>query len=120
MFSVESGLDEAFSEIAELSKECRLSDCTHIHEIRIAALQAVGRQRLPRKRCDNHIKMGKESDYNEMSYLEKLQKDREFGKMYKSVMKLKKNRRRTDRKYRYLLHRVLMAISPGRTETSIG
>ncbi len=41
MFSVESGLDEAFSEIAELSKECRLSDCTHIHEIRIAALQAV-------------------------------------------------------------------------------
>ena len=31
--------------------------------------------------------------YNEMSYLEKKQKDKQFGKLIKNVMKQKKNRR---------------------------
>jgi ribosome biogenesis GTPase len=37
--------------------------------------------------------MNKESIYNEMSYLEKRQKDKQFGKFIKSVMKHKKNKR---------------------------
>ncbi len=93
MFSVESGLNEAFSEIAELSEECQFSDCSHIHEKGCAVLKAVEDNTLPRARYHNYIKMGKESDYNEMSYLEKRQKDRQFGKMIKSVIKHKKNKR---------------------------
>ena len=33
------------------------------------------------------MKLKKESDYNERTYLEKRKKDREFGKMIKSVLK---------------------------------
>jgi len=45
------------------------------------------------KRYGNYIKMKKESSYYEISYLEKKQKDKQFGKLCKTVMKHKKNRR---------------------------
>jgi ribosome biogenesis GTPase len=48
---------------------------------------------VPEKRYQNYIKMNKESIFNEMSYLEKRQKDKQFGKLCKTVMKHKKNRR---------------------------
>ncbi len=44
-------------------------------------------------RFQNYVKMNKESAYNEMSYLEKRRKDRQFGKFVKSVMKTKKKKR---------------------------
>jgi ribosome biogenesis GTPase len=37
--------------------------------------------------------MTKESTYNEMSYLEKRKKDKQFGKLVKSVMKHKKSQK---------------------------
>jgi len=45
---------------------------------------------LSEKRYQNYIKMKKESMNNEMSYHEKRQKDKEFGKLIKTVMKQKK------------------------------
>jgi len=92
-FSVETGIDETFTEIVELSEQCQFNDCTHINEKGCAVLMAVGNGQVPEKRYQNYIKMKKESNYNEMSYLEKKQKDKQFGKLIKSVMKQKKNRR---------------------------
>jgi ribosome biogenesis GTPase len=48
---------------------------------------------VPEERYQNYIKIKKESNYNDMSYLEKKQKDKQFGKLIKSVMKQKKNQR---------------------------
>lgn len=93
IFSVEAGLDETFAEITELSQKCEFNDCTHITEKECAVLKAVEEGRLSEKRYGNYIKMNKESVYLEMSYLEKRQKDRQFGKFCKSVMNHKKNRR---------------------------
>ena len=93
IFSVEAGLDETFAEITELSQKCQFNDCTHITEKGCAVLKAVEEGRLSEKRYGNYIKMNKESVYLEMSYLEKRQKDRQFGKLIKSVMNHKKNRR---------------------------
>ena len=93
IFSVEAGLDETFAEITELSQKCEFNDCTHITEKGCAVLKAVEEGRLSEKRYGNYIKMNKESVYLEMSYLEKRQKDRQFGKFCKSVMNHKKNRR---------------------------
>lgn len=45
---------------------------------------------MTEERYNNYIKMKKESAYNDMSYLEKRNKDKAFGKMVKSVMKDKK------------------------------
>ena len=92
-FSVETGIDETFTEITELSEQCQFNDCTHVNEKGCAVLKAVENGQVPEKRYQNYIKMKKESIYNEMSYLEKRQKDKQFGKLCKTVMKHKKNRR---------------------------
>lgn len=90
--SVESGLHGTFSEVAELSDQCCYNDCTHTVEEGCAVLAAVQDGIIPRGRYQNYIKMNKESAYNEMSYLEKRQKDKQFGKLIKSVMKYKKKK----------------------------
>lgn len=90
-FSVATGLGETFTEIADLSEKCQFSDCTHINEKGCAVLEAVENNQLPAERYQNYIKMTKESAYNEMSYLEKRKKDKQFGKFIKNVMKHKKN-----------------------------
>jgi len=92
-FSVETGIDETFTEIVELSGQCQFNDCTHVNEKGCAVLKAVENGQVLEKRYQNYIKMKKESIYNEMSYLEKRQKDKQFGKLCKTVMKHKKNRR---------------------------
>ena len=88
-----SGIDETFTEITRLSEQCQFKDCTHFIEKGCAVLKAVENGQVPEKRYQNFIKMKKESIYNEMSYLEKRQKDKQFGKLCKTVMKHKKNRR---------------------------
>lgn len=92
-FSIETGIDETFSEITELSKRCQFNDCSHVNEKGCAVIEAVENGQMPEKRYQNFIKIKKESIYNEMSYLEKKQKDKQFGKLIKIVMKQKKNRR---------------------------
>jgi ribosome biogenesis GTPase len=91
--SVETGLGETFTEITELTAKCRFADCTHVNEKGCAVLKAVADGHIPEKRYQNYIKMSKESIYNELSYYEKRQKDKKFGKFIKTVMKHKKNRR---------------------------
>ncbi len=92
-FSVETGLDETFTEITELSEQCQFNDCTHVNEKGCAVIKAVENGQVPENRYQNYIKIKKESIFNEMSYLEKRQKDKQFGKLCKTVMKHKKNRR---------------------------
>jgi ribosome biogenesis GTPase len=92
-FSVETGMDEIFSEIIELSKQCQFNDCNHVNEKGCAVIEAVKNGQVPEKRYQNYIKIKKESAYYEMSYLEKKQKDKQFKKLCKTVMKHKKNRR---------------------------
>ena len=92
-FSVETGIDETFSEIVELSAECRFGDCSHTNEQGCAVLRAVKAGEVPENRYQNYLKMKREAAFNEMSYAEKRQKDKEFAKMVKTVMKGKKNRR---------------------------
>ena len=91
-FFVEKGLDETFVEITELSKQCQFNNCTHVIEKGCAVLSAIENGNLSEKRYQNYLSMNKESLYNEMSYLEKRQKDKQFGKFCKTVMKHKKNR----------------------------
>lgn len=88
--SVDEGLDETFSDIVELSQNCKFSNCSHTHEKGCAVLAAIEAGDLSEQRYQNYMKMRKESAFNQMSYLEKREKDKRFGKMVKSVMKNKK------------------------------
>jgi len=87
VISNESGLGETFNEIDELSDQCKYKDCTHTVEAGCAVLEAVERGEISAERYNNYIKIYKESLYNEMSYVEKRQKDKKFGKFFHSTMK---------------------------------
>ena len=88
-FLMDSGVDETFSEITALSENCRFQNCTHVCEKGCAVLDAVEKGLLSADRYQNYLKMTKESTYNEMSYLEKRKKDKQFTKHCKSVMRHK-------------------------------
>ncbi len=92
-FSVDAGIDETFDEILELTEQCQFNDCTHSVEKGCAVLSAIESGRLSEKRYQNYMKMNKESVFNEMSYHQKRHKDKQFGKMCRTIMKHKKNRR---------------------------
>ncbi len=95
MLSVESGLENTFSEIIDLSSQCRFNDCSHVNEKSCAVLDAVKEGIISKKRLQNYIKMKRESDYNDMSYVEKRQKGKQLSKFHKSVIKskqIKKNK----------------------------
>jgi len=88
-FGIESGINDTFDEIAKLSKQCRYNDCSHTHEEGCAVLLALQNGSISQERYQNYERMNKESAYYEMSYLEKRRKDKQFGKLCKSVMKHK-------------------------------
>ncbi|MBN1832382.1 MAG: ribosome small subunit-dependent GTPase A [Deltaproteobacteria bacterium] len=92
-FSVETGIDGTFTEIVELSELCQFNDCTHVNEKGCAVLKAVKNGQISEERYQNYIKMKKESDYYEMSYFEKRKRDKQFGKLIKTLMKHKKEQR---------------------------
>ncbi len=92
-FSVSTGLEETFSEIMKFADNCQFNNCAHVSEKGCAVLDAVERGLLSADRYQNYIKMNKESNYNEMSYLEKKKKDKKFVKHCKSVMKQIKSQR---------------------------
>lgn len=83
----ESGIEESFADILALTQSCRFTNCTHTSEVGCALLAAVERNELSQKRYQSYLSLLKESEYYEMSYLEKREKDRKFGQMIKSVMK---------------------------------
>lgn len=86
-FSINTGLDETFDEIASLSSQCRFKDCTHTHEEGCAVKVAVENNDIDEDRYNNFLKIQKESEYYQMSYLKKRNKDKTFGKMLKNYKK---------------------------------
>ncbi|MDD5774097.1 MAG: ribosome small subunit-dependent GTPase A [bacterium] len=90
--NADKGINESFSEIQVLVENCRFTDCTHTQETGCALLSAVKNGELSEERYQSYLKLIKESEYNNMSYVEKRKKDRKFGKFIKSAMKqIKKN-----------------------------
>jgi ribosome biogenesis GTPase len=91
--AISTGINETFNEINELSDQCLYKNCTHTNENECAVLQALKDGKISEERYRNFIRMSKETAYNEMSYLEKRRKDKNFGKLCKSIMKNKTHKR---------------------------
>ena len=88
--SIDEGLDETFSEILELFQHCKFANCSHGSEKGCAISAAIETGGLSEQRYQNYLKMKKESDFNQMSYLDKRKKDKNFGKLIKSTIKNKR------------------------------
>jgi len=84
---VSSGLEESFADIWDLSKNCRFANCTHTQEVGCALLAATENGTLRPDRYQSFMKLMKESEYHELSYVEKRKKDKRFGQFIKTVMK---------------------------------
>jgi ribosome biogenesis GTPase / thiamine phosphate phosphatase len=83
----ETGIKNVFSEIFNLSRNCKYSDCNHICEPGCAVLAAIDSGNLDKNKYDNYIKLIKENEYNTMTKLEKREKDKKFGKFIKKAKK---------------------------------
>lgn len=81
------GIEKGFEEIVRLAANCRFTDCSHTNEAGCAVLSALEGGELDGKRYASYMKLRRESEYHEMSYLEKRNKDRAFGRMVKKVKK---------------------------------
>ena len=93
LMGVGASIDDSFSDIHELSENCRFNDCTHSAETGCAILAAVQNGSVSEARYQSYMKFVKESRFHEMTYLERRKKDKQFGKMVKSVKQQLKKRK---------------------------
>lgn len=89
MLGVSEGIDDGFSDIRAYSLNCRFANCTHTNEPDCAIQSAIARGELESAHFQNYLKLKKESEFHEMTHLEKRKKGRAFGKFVRSVMKAK-------------------------------
>jgi ribosome biogenesis GTPase len=87
MIDVGTSINESFSDVHELAMTCRFKDCTHTVETGCAILKAVENEELDRERYRSYLKLMKESEFHQMSYIEKRKKDKQFGRMVNVAMK---------------------------------
>ena len=80
-------VEAGFDALATLAARCRYADCRHENEPGCAVLAAVERGELPRERYENFLKLRKESEFHELSALDKRRKDKAFGRFLKTVKK---------------------------------
>ncbi|GAW66879.1 GTP-binding protein [Geoanaerobacter pelophilus] len=81
------GFEGSHSDIIALSSNCRFRDCSHTGEPGCAVVEAVQSGALSREHLENYLKLTEESEFHQMSYVEKRKKDKDFGKFVKSVKK---------------------------------
>jgi len=86
------GVNQSFQDISRLSLNCRYPNCGHTQEPGCAVRAAVTSGVLNEDRYSSYMKLKKESEYHEMSYLDKRKKDRAFGRFIKSAKKQMKIR----------------------------
>jgi ribosome biogenesis GTPase len=87
LLGVGEGVDHSFQEIFRLSLDCRYPNCGHTQEPYCAVRAAVTSGALTEDRYSSYMKLKKESEYHELSYLEKRKRDRAFGRFIKSAKK---------------------------------
>jgi len=87
ILSAGEGLDDSFADITALAASCRFADCSHSNEPGCAIRKAIESGELNPEHYQSYLKLKAESDFNEMSYVDKRKKDKAFGKMVKTVLK---------------------------------
>ncbi|MCX5797262.1 MAG: ribosome small subunit-dependent GTPase A [Elusimicrobia bacterium] len=91
ILGAESGIDGSFPDIIGFASGCRYRNCSHTGEPGCAVLEAIDSGALSQEHYDNYIKLREESEFHQMSYVEKRRKDRDFGRYIKSAKKDLKN-----------------------------
>ena len=88
----EQGVEETFSEITELAKQCRFKDCQHEYEPGCAVQAAIESRDLDERRLANYLKLMKEQELNTATLAERRARDREFGRHIHAYKKSKRQK----------------------------
>ena len=86
----EDGVATLFEEIEEVAQNCRFNDCRHEGELGCAVAVAAENGELDPRRLANYLKLVAEQERTQETLVEKRRKDKNFGKMVKRTMALKK------------------------------
>ena len=97
LVDIGAALDDVFAEIASLARSCRFADCTHELEPGCAVRRAVEEGTLDEGRLHRYHKLQAEDRRNTETLAERRARDRDFGKMVKSVMKDKRREKGSKR-----------------------
>jgi len=84
---IDSGIAEVFPDIEKLASGCRFKDCSHTGEAGCSVLNALENGEFNQARYESYLKLKKESEYYQLSYIEKRRKDKQFGRFIKSAKK---------------------------------
>ncbi len=87
LVAVRDGVNTSFEDLVALSAECRYANCSHEHEPGCAVRAAIEDGELDEERYASYMKLRKESEHYEMSYLDKRKKDKAFGRFIKVAKK---------------------------------
>lgn len=97
LWEVDGSIEETFADIAELSLQCKFTDCSHAHEPGCAVQSALGDGSLEPGRYESYLKLKKEADYIESKssvtkQQERKAKEKKLGKKIKEILKMKRKR----------------------------
>jgi len=89
LVDVEEALDEVFADISELAACCRFADCLHEAEPGCAVLAAIEVGELDAARLGRYHKLRREDRRNTETVAERRSRDKQFGRLIKSVKVIK-------------------------------
>ncbi len=93
LFDVAGALDQVFSDVAEFAANCRFADCDHETEPGCAVRAAIDAGDLDAKRLRRFRKLRSEDRRNTETIAERRSRDKNFGKMIKSILSDKQKER---------------------------
>jgi len=80
------GIATTFSDIENISNQCRYGDCQHLAEPGCAVRESIESGVLDKRRLDNYHKLLREESLNTASLMDKRAKDKALGKFYKRTL----------------------------------
>jgi ribosome biogenesis GTPase len=80
-----NGLSGIFEPIITVAAGCKYKDCSHTNERGCAVLAALDSGQLNKEQYAKYLRLKKESEYYEMTELEKRRSDRKFGRFIKKA-----------------------------------
>jgi ribosome biogenesis GTPase len=89
---VASGINEVFGEIEAIARNCRYGDCGHESEPGCAILAAIEHGEIDEARLTRWRKLGAEERRNNETLAERRARDKDFGKMVRTVMREKQEK----------------------------
>jgi ribosome biogenesis GTPase len=93
LVDVGEALDDVFADVAVLAERCRFSDCRHDNEPGCAVQRAIEQGELQADRLRRYRKLLAEDRRNTETLAERRSRDKDLGKLYKTVLVGKRKQR---------------------------